>query len=388
MKKRKICVVTGTRAEYGLLFWLLKGLNNDKDIELQLCVTGMHLSPEFGLTYEIIEKDGFQIHKKIEILLSSDTSVGINKSMGLGLIGFADCYAELNPDLLLVLGDRFEIFVAAVAAMISRIPIAHCHGGESTEGVIDESIRHSITKMSHLHFTSTEIYKRRVIQLGEYPKFVHNVGALGIENLNKLDLLTKKELEARMGFTFSKQNLLVTFHPVTLERATSETQFLELLTALDSFTEIKVIFTKPNADTDGRKIIKLIDDYVSKNKDRCISFVSLGQLRYLSLLKFVDGVVGNSSSGIIEAPSFKTGTINIGDRQKGRIKAKSVIDCEPDSHSIIDAINLLYSNTFQQSLKKVTNPYGIKNASELILPIIKNVDLSDILKKRFFDINY
>ena len=388
MKKRKICVVTGTRAEYGLLFWLLKGLNNDKDIELQLCVTGMHLSPEFGLTYETIEKDGFQIHKKIEILLSSDTSVGINKSMGLGLIGFADCYAELNPDLLLVLGDRFEIFVAAIAAMISRIPIAHCHGGESTEGLIDESIRHSITKMSHLHFTSTEIYRRRVIQLGEYPKFVHNVGALGIENLNKLDLLTKKELELRMGFTFSKRNLLVTFHPVTLEHATSEIQFSALLSALDSFTEVKVIFTKPNADTDGRKIIQLIDDYVSKNKDRCISFVSLGQLRYLSLLKFVDGVVGNSSSGIIEAPSFKTGTINIGDRQKGRIKAKSVIDCEPDSHSIIDAINLLYSNTFQQSLKRVTNPYGTKNASELILPIIKNVDLSDILKKRFFDINY
>lgn len=388
MKKRKICVVTGTRAEYGLLFWLLKGLNNDKDIELQLCVTGMHLSPEFGLTYETIEKDGFQIHKKIEILLSSDTSVGINKSMGLGLIGFADCYAELNPDLLLVLGDRFEIFVAVVAAMISRIPIAHCHGGESTEGSIDESIRHSITKMSHLHFTSTEIYKRRVVQLGEYPKFVHNVGALGIENLNKLDLLTKKELELRMGFTFSKRNLLVTFHPVTLEHATSEIQFSALLSALDSFTEVKVIFTKPNADTDGRKIIQLIDDYVSKNKDRCISFVSLGQLRYLSLLKFVDGVVGNSSSGIIEAPSFKTGTINIGDRQKGRIKAKSVIDCEPDSHSIIDAINLLYSNTFQQSLKRVTNPYGTKNASELILPIIKNVDLSDILKKRFFDINY
>ena len=387
MKKRKICVVTGTRAEYGLLFWLLKGLNNDKDIELQLCVTGMHLSPEFGLTYETIEKDGFQIHKKIEILLSSDTSVGINKSMGLGLIGFADCFAELNPDLLLVLGDRFEIFVTVVAAMISRIPIAHCHGGESTEGLIDESIRHSITKMSHLHFTSTEIYKRRVIQLGEYPKFVHNVGALGIENLNKLDLLTKKELELRMGFTFSKRNLLVTFHPVTLEHATSEIQFSALLSALDSFTEVKVIFTKPNADTDGRKIIQLIDDYVSKNKDRCISFVSLGQLRYLSLLKFVDGVVGNSSSGIIEAPSFKTGTINIGDRQKGRIKAKSVIDCEPDSHSIIDAINLLYSNTFQQSLKRVTNPYGTKNASELILPIIKNVDLSDILKKRFFDIN-
>ncbi len=387
MKKRKICVVTGTRAEYGLLFWLLKKLKNDEELELQLCVTGMHLSPEFGLTYEVIEKDGFQIDKKVEILLSSDSPAGINKSIGLGIIGFADCFVDLDPDLLVVLGDRFEIFAAVTAAMIARIPVAHCHGGESTEGLIDEPIRHAITKMSHLHFTSTDIYKNRVIQLGESPEYVHNVGALGIENLNKLDLLSKKELELALDFVLGEKNLLVTFHPVTLEHATSETQFLEVLDTLDQFDEIKIIFTKPNADTDGRKIIKLIDDYVNKNRNRCISFISLGQLRYLSLLKFVDGVVGNSSSGLIEAPWFKIGTINIGDRQRGRIKADSVIDCEPKSGSISKAISLLYSIEFQQSLKNTINPYGTKNASELILPIIKNVDLSGILKKKFFDIN-
>ena len=382
----KICVITGSRAEYGLLFWTMKAIQEHPDLELSVCVTGMHLSPEFGLTYKQIQSDGFRIDGKVEMLLSSDTSVGITKSMGLGLIGFADFYERSKPDLVLVLGDRFEIFSAVTAAMIARIPIAHCHGGEATEGVIDEAIRHSISKLSHLHFTSTIEYRNRVIQLGEQPKSVFHVGALGIENINRLKLLNKEEFESSIGFKLSDLNFLVTFHPVTLDYASAEQQFKELLKALLAFKEAKIIITKPNADHDGRVIIQLIDDFINKNSDRAISFVSLGQLRYLSAIKHCQVVIGNSSSGLIEVPSFKKPTINIGDRQQGRIKAKSVISCKPEMNAIIESIQIVLTDEFQYQLQNLENPYGEGNSSIKIVEAIQNSSIQNILKKEFYNL--
>jgi GDP/UDP-N,N'-diacetylbacillosamine 2-epimerase (hydrolysing) len=383
--KRKICVVTGTRAEYGLLYWLMKEIESDNELELQIIATGMHLSPEFGLTYKEIEKD-FKIDKKIEMLLSSDTSIGISKSMGLAQISFAEAFEDLKPDIIVVLGDRYEIFSAVSVAMISRIPIAHLHGGETTEGAFDEAIRHSITKMSHLHFTATQEYKNRVIQLGEHPNRVFNVGGMGIENIKRLKLLTKEEFENSIDFKLNKKNILVTFHPVTLENSTAEEQFQELLDAIDELEETNIIFTKANSDTDGRIINQMIDEYVSKNSHKSIGFTSLGQLRYLSALQYVDAVVGNSSSGLTEAPSFKIGTINIGDRQKGRIKAKSVIDSKANKTSILKSFSKLYSKEFQELLIELENPYGDGIASRKIIKIIKNEDLKNILKKSFYDL--
>ncbi|RBQ30140.1 UDP-N-acetylglucosamine 2-epimerase [Aliarcobacter vitoriensis] len=381
----KICVVTGTRAEYGLLYWLVKEIEADKDLELQLIVTGMHLSPEFGLTYKEIEKE-FKIDKKIEMLLSSDTSVGVSKSMGLAQISFAEAYDELKPDIVVVLGDRYEIFSATSAAMISRIPIAHLHGGETTEGAFDESIRHSITKMSHLHFVATQEYKNRVIQLGENPSRVFNVGGMGIENIKRLELLCKDEFEKSIDFQLNKKNILVTFHPVTLENSTAKEQFSELLNAIDELEDTNIIFTKANSDTDGRIINQMIDKYVSNNSHKSVCFTSLGQLRYLSALQYVDAVLGNSSSGLAEAPSFKIGTINIGDRQKGRIKASSIVDCEPNKNSILEAVKKLYSKEFQEGLKDTINPYGDGCSSKKIIEVIKNVNLNHILKKSFYDL--
>jgi len=385
--KRKICIVTGTRAEYGLLYWLMKEIQEDADLALQIIATGMHLSPEFGLTYRQIEKDDFKIDKKIEMLLSSDTSVGISKSMGLGMIGFSEAYGDLKPDIVVLLGDRFEIFSAAAAAMIARIPIAHLHGGETTEGAFDEAIRHSITKISHLHFTATEEYRRRVIQLGESPDRVFNVGGLGIDNINKLELLNRGEFEDSIEFKLGQKNLMITFHPVTLEHATAGEQFKNILDVLDEFDDTKFILTKPNADTEGRIITQMIDEYISRNEHKAISFVNLGQLRYLSAMQFVDAVVGNSSSGFAEAPTFKIGTINIGDRQRGRIKADSVIDCKPTRESILAAIKKLYSKEFQKKLKNVKNPYGEGGAAKKIKEVLKEKDIADILKKEFYDIS-
>jgi len=386
--KRKICVVTGSRAEYGLLYWLLKEIQADKDLDLRLVVTGMHLSPEFGSTYKLIEKDGFSIDEKIEILLSSDSEIGISKSIGLGMISFSEAYARLAPDLLVVLGDRFELLAAAAAAMVARIPIAHIHGGETTEGNIDEAIRHSITKMSHLHFTSTEAYRKRVIQLGEDPSRVFNVGAIGLDNLKKLRLSGRRELEDRLKFKFGKKNILVTFHPVTLEKSTAEEQFKEVLAAVDELKETKIIFTKPNADTDGRVIIRLIDEYVAERKAKAVAYVSMGQQLYLSTLPHMDAMVGNSSSGIIEMPGFNKGTINIGDRQKGRIKAGSVIDCEPKKAAIREAFAKLHSAEFQKRLKTIKNPYGSGGATEKIKKALKSHPLEGILKKSFYDIDF
>ncbi|MEY8414985.1 UDP-N-acetylglucosamine 2-epimerase [Tissierella praeacuta] len=385
---KKICVVTGTRAEYGLFRPLIKRIKEDDELQLQLIVTGMHLSPEFGLTYKEIEEDGFIIDEKVEMLLSSDTPVGISKSIGLAMIGFTDAFERLKPDMVVVLGDRYEIFAAASTAMISRIPIAHIHGGETTEGLIDEAIRHSITKMSYLHFTSTEEYRQRVIQLGEEPNRIFNVGAIGIESIKKLKLLKKDALENSINFKFGLKNALVTFHPVTLEDGTSKEQFQELLNALDRFSYLKIIFTKSNSDTNGRIINSMIDEYVEKNKQKAIAFTSMGQLRYLSAMKYVDLVIGNSSSGIIEAPSFNVPTINIGDRQKGRIQGETIIDCATVENEIYKAIKLGLSDDFKQTIKSVINPYGEGNTSYLIVQRIKQSFFLDSIniKKKFFDL--
>jgi len=385
MKKRKICVVTGSRAEYGLLYWLMKEINDDKDLELQIIVTGMHLSKEFGNTFQQIEKDGFTINKKVDISLSSDTDVAITKSMGLGMIGFADAFSKLKPELIVVLGDRFEIFSAVSSAMIARVPVAHLHGGEASEGVIDESIRHAITKMSHLHFVATDEYKNRVIQLGEQPKRVFNVGGLGIDNINKLKLLSKADFENVINFKLIEKNILITFHPATLEKSSSKIQFKELLNSLSELRNTNIIFTKANSDSGGRAINRMIDEYAVKQKN-VIVFKSMGQLKYLSALKFIDGVIGNSSSGLIEAPSFKIGTIDIGDRQKGRIKARSVISCQPNKEDIDKSLVKLYSKEFQKIVNNVDNPYGTGGASKKIMNIIKDINLDNIIKKSFYNL--
>lgn len=381
---RKICVITGTRAEYGLLRWVMQGIKDDSELTLQVIATGMHLSPEFGLTYREIEKDGFQIDRKVEMLTSSDTPVGIAKSMGLGMIGFADALNELRPDLIVVLGDRFEIFSAVSAALVARIPVAHLHGGEATEGLIDEAIRHSITKMSHLHFVAAEEYRQRVIQLGEQPECVFLVGGLGIDNIKRLQLLGRAALEASLDFKLGAKNLLITFHPVTLETATAANQMEELLAALAARKDTQLIFTLPNADTDGRTLIKRVEQFVAQHPN-ARAYTSLGQLRYLSCIAQVDGVVGNSSSGLAEVPSFRKGTINIGDRQRGRLQAASVINCEPIRDSIAAALEQLYSTDFQASLRQVINPYGEGGASAAIISIIKAVSLDGLLKKRFYE---
>ena len=386
ISKKKICIVTGTRAEYGLFYPLLKRLKNDATFDLQIVATGMHLSPEFGMTYQEIEEDGFDINEKVEMLLSSDTEVGISKSIGIGMLSFADVFERLKPDLLIVLGDRFETFAAALSAFIAKIPIAHLHGGELTEGVIDDALRHCITKMSCFHFTSTEKYRKRVIQLGESPDRVFNVGAIGLDNINETELLQKEELENRLCFKFNGKTALVTFHPVTLENHSSEKQFKELLHALEDMKELKIIFTKPNADTDGRVIIELINKYGKSKPGKAISFSSMGRLNYLSAMKYVDVVIGNSSSGIIEFPSFGKATVNIGERQTGRIKAESIIDCRPVKGDIDAAIKKALSDDFRSLCKNVKNPYGKAGTAERIVDILKS-ELSKTmnLKKSFFD---
>lgn len=382
---RKICVITGTRAEYGLLRWVMQGINDAPELTLQIIATGMHLSPEFGLTYQAIEQDGFHIDRKVEMLTSSDTSVGIAKSMGLGMIGFADALVQLQPDIIVVLGDRFEIFAAVSAALVARIPVAHLHGGETTEGAFDEALRHSITKMSHLHFVAAETYQHRVIQLGESPERVFLVGGLGIDNIKRLALLDKSELEMALDFKLAAKNLLITFHPVTLEKATAVDQMQALLLALAELKDTHLIFTLPNADTDGRSLIKMVEQFVAKHPN-ARAYTSLGQLRYLSCIAQVDGVIGNSSSGLIEVPSFKKGTLNIGDRQRGRLQANSVINCEPTLQSIRVALDQLYSSEFQANLTSVQNPYGEGGASEKIVNTLKHHDLSTLLKKKFHNL--
>ena len=381
---RKLCIITGSRAEYGLLRQIMQGIKDDPELTLQIIATGMHLSPEFGLTYREIEYDGFQIDHKVEMLTSSDTSAGIAKSMGLGLIGFADALSELKPDIIVVLGDRFEIFSAVSAALVARIPVAHLHGGELTEGAFDDAMRHSITKMSQLHFVAAEEYRRRVIQLGEHPERVFLVGGLGIDNIRQLKLLDRLELESAMNFQLGSKNLLVTYHPVTLEGAAASEQMAELLDALAELKDTKIIFTMPNADTDGRVLMKMVKEFTEQFANVRV-YTSLGQLLYLSCIAHVDGVVGNSSSGLLEVPSFRKGTVNIGDRQRGRLRAESVIDCEPTYRSISVALQKLYSSDFQMSLADVKNPYGEGGASKKVVEVIKNQALDGLIKKVFHD---
>ncbi|MDO8463824.1 MAG: UDP-N-acetylglucosamine 2-epimerase [Gallionella sp.] len=383
MSKRTICIVTGSRAEYGLLYWLMKEIQADLDLQLQIVATGMHMSPEFGLTYKTIEADGFAIDAKVEMLLSSDSPVGIAKSIGLGVIGFADALDRLKPDIMVLLGDRYEILAAAQAAMVARIPIAHIAGGDVTEGAFDEAIRHSITKMAHLHFVTNETSVRRVRQLGENPEHIFNVGSPGLDYIKRMQLLGRSELEEALNFKFMEKNLLVTFHPVTLETQPAEMQLQELLTALDSLGEnIGIIFTKPNSDTDGRTIIRLMDSYVATHPN-AKAYTSLGQTRYLSVMAQVDAVVGNSSSGLYEAPSFGKPTVNIGDRQKGRLQASSVINCRQEAGAIAEAI----LQALASDCSGAVNPYGDGNSSVRIKDRLKQiVEPSALLKKHFFDL--
>jgi GDP/UDP-N,N'-diacetylbacillosamine 2-epimerase (hydrolysing) len=382
---RRICVVTGSRAEYGLLRRVMQKIKDDSDLELQIIVTGSHLSAKYGNTFSEIESDGFDINLKIEMLQNSDTPVDICKSMGLGIGRYSEALQELGPDLIIVLGDRFEIFSLVSAALILCIPVAHLHGGEITEGAFDDSLRHAITKMSHLHFVAAEPYRRRVIQLGENPDNVFLVGGLGVENINKLTLLTKQEFENTIDFKLAERNLLITYHPVTLEPESAIKELNQLLSAIDDLKDTNIIFTMPNSDTNNLLLKEMIIAYVDTHIN-AKAYDSLGQVGYLSAILHTDGVVGNSSSGLIEAPSFQKGTINIGNRQKGRIAASSVINCRADKKEILSALTTLYSDPFQKSLRNVHNPYAMDNTSDEIVRIIKSQSLSGILKKRFYNL--
>ena len=382
---RKICFFTGSRAEYGLLRSIMQELKKNRSIVLQLIVSGSHLSKDFGMTVREIEKDGFRIDKKIQILTSSNSELDIAKAIGVGINKISISLSHLRPDILVVLGDRYETLAAAMSALILNIPIAHSHGGETTVGAIDEAIRHSITKMSHLHFTATAVYRKRVIQLGEHPQRVFNVGAIGVENIKKMPLLSRGEVEQALKIKFNRHNLLVTFHPVTMEGKASLNHFRNLLIALESCKDTTVLFTKANADAYGKDINHLMEAYVKKHRLTAYSYSSLGQRLYFSVMRYVDGVVGNSSSGIVEAPSLKIGTINIGDRQKGRLRALSVIDCEPTPLSLRKALTQLYSSGFEKKLRAIKNPYQGENTAKKIARILCSYNLTRIIKKKFFD---
>ena len=388
-EKRKICVVTGTRAEYGIMSRLMQTLKDDEHVELQIIATNMHLSPEFGMTVNEIENDGFVVNRKVEMLLSSDTAVGTVKSMGVASIGFADAYQELNPDLIIILGDRYEMLAAASAALIFGIPIAHLHGGEITEGAYDDSIRHAITKLSFLHFTSTEEYRKRVIQMGESPDRVFWTGALGVENIKNETLLTKKELESSLGHTLDRPFLIVTFHPVTSEHGTAIIQTESLLKALqEKINHYQIIFTLPNSDTDGRVISRMIKEWSVGKEDRVIIVPSLGRKRYYSALKYCDAIIGNSSSGLIEAPSFKKPTLNIGRRQQGRAQGNTVINCNADYLSIKDSLDIVLSEEFKNYVKDAgVNPYHKTGTQNLIHKILIQTPLNGGNKK-FYNINF
>lgn len=385
----KICVMTATRAEYGLLSPIIKKLNTDKEFDVRVVVTGAHLSPEFGMTVHEIEDDGVPIDKKIEILMSSDTSVAISKSMGLAMISFGEYFEESKPGALLVLGDRYETLAVCVAAMNARVPIIHLHGGETTEGAVDEAVRHAITKMSYLHFTSTEAYRKRVIQLGESPDRVFSVGAMGVENTLHVPLLSKTELEDSLGCCLGEHYAVGTFHPVTLENQSAEEQTLELMSVIESRPELVFLFTKANADNNGRIINRLLEEYSSKLSNLFV-YDSLGLKRYLSAVKNAEFVIGNSSSGLLEVPSFGIPTINIGDRQKGRIQGETIINCEPIADDISRSIELALSSEFRKQIQNAVNPYGDGNTSDKIIRITKEMfsDGRVDLKKKFFDVDF
>ncbi len=386
---KRIVVLTATRAEYGLLKPIMTKLLEDPYYDTRIAVTGMHLSPEFGMTVREIESDRLPVDKKIEIVLSSDTPAAISKSMGLALISFSEYFEECKPDAVMVLGDRYETLAVCCAAVNARIPIFHLHGGETTEGAIDEAIRHSLTKMSYLHFTSTEAYRNRVIQMGESPDRVFHVGAMGVENALNTQCMSVAELEDSIGFALGERYAVGTFHPVTLETATAGKQAEELLAALDQHKEIRYLFTGANADTDGRSINRMLKEYAQCHENFFL-VDSLGMRRYLSALKNALFVIGNSSSGLMEAPSFHIPTINIGDRQRGRISGDTVISCKPERHAIEEAICKALDVSFREKVKGAENPYGDGHTSEKIIKIMKDFFVNGRIdiKKKFFDIEF
>lgn len=383
---RKIAVFTGTRAEYGLLYWIIKALHESERCELQLLVGGMHLSHEFGYTVNQIEQDGFPIIERMEFLLSSDSPVAICKSMGLALIAGAEALQRHQPDLLVILGDRFESMAIAQAAMVAQVPIAHLHGGETTEGLIDEAVRHSITKMAHLHFTATEEYRQRVIQLGEQSNRVFNVGAPGIDSIHRLPLLSIDDLPGAIGFELDKPYFVVTYHPVTLASNGASESLKNLLSVLEAYKNYQLVISYPNADTHGRQLIEILDAYLKKNPQRVCLVQSLGQLRYLSVLKHCEAVLGNSSSGLIEAPTFGIPTLNIGDRQKGRLAGETVVHCGESKKAIETAMKKIINPAYQEACKQTENPYGSGNSSEEIVSKLLNEPLEGIVTKSFFDL--
>ena len=386
---KNICIVTATRAEYGLLRPLMSAIKKDHHLfNLQLLVTGAHLSPEFAYTYKQIEEEGFTIDAKVEMLLSADTGTSIVKSMGLGMIGFADTLQRLNPDCIVILGDRYEMLSVATAASVLKIPIIHLHGGEITEGAYDDAFRHAISKLAHIHFSSTEEHRKRIIQMGENPTTVFNVGAIGIDNIKKLKLLSKKELAKQLDIKWKEKIYQVTYHPETLSNISSKELFGNLLSAIDEIENATFVFTKSNADTDGRIINNMIDEYVLRNEEKAKAFTSLGAIKFLSLLSISNGIIGNSSSGIIEAPSFRIPTINIGDRQKGRMQSTSVINVSPDKESIYTAILQSQSEKFESILASSINPYGDGETTEKIMTILKSLDFSKLTSKSFYNIQF
>ena len=381
----KISIITGSRAEYGLLKNLMRQIKLDKKLKLQTIVTGMHLKKEFGLTYKVIENDGFRISQKINIGLNGDTPHDISLSLSKGFNGFSRAYLKLKPDLILILGDRFELIPAAYSATIHRIPICHIHGGEETLGVIDDPTRHALTKLSHYHFVSNKVYKKRVVQMGEHPSRVFTVGGLGVDCIKNERLVEKFEIEKKLKINFSKKNILITFHPVTLENNTSKIYFSEILKSLSKLKDTKLFFSKPNADFGYKTIDNKIKKFVKVNKN-AIVFESLGSFYFMSLMNKVDLILGNSSSGIIEAPSFNIPTINIGDRQKGRIKSESIIDCSPNESEISKKIIYAYKKKFRSKLRKFKNPYFKKNTSINIIKVInKNIN-RNYNYKTFYDL--
>ena len=384
--KRKICVVSTSRADYGLLFWLLKEIEKSRFLELSLVLSGAHLEERFGLTYKEIERD-FKHFYKVPLGLENDDETALCLAFSAGVAGFSKVLEQIKPDIMVLLGDRYEMLSAGIAGMLRAVPLAHIHGGESTQGAIDEGIRHALTKMSHIHFCATSLYKKRIIQLGENPARVYNVGGLGVENIKRLELLGKKDFENSLGFKLGKKNILVTFHPQTIEKKSASKQFSQILNALDSLKDTHFIFTGANADNGGKIINEMAQSYCLKNQEKAIFVMSLGQLRYLSAIKHADIVLGNSSSGISEAPSLKKATINIGNRQKGRIKAPSIIDVKCDKSKILKAIKKAYSKDFQAKLKSVKNPYDSGFASKKIIKVLENIKLNGILQKKFYDLD-
>lgn len=383
---RKICVVTGTRAEYGLLSRLMRLIEDSQDCQLQVIATNMHLLPEYGNTYREIEQDGFRIDAKVPMKKPTDDAFGVIASMAQEMNGMNDALRRLSPDMVLLLGDRYEMLVVATVAMLQRIPIAHLHGGEVSEGAVDDSIRHSITKMSSLHFTSTEAYRKRVIQLGEQPERVFYVGAIGVENLKQVPLMGKQELEASLNFTFDGCTVMVTYHPVTLGNRSPKDEIDDFLLALDAFPAMKVLFTMPNSDQGGGVIRQAIENYCNRHGDRCSCYSSLGMQRYLSALRYVMAVVGNSSSGLLEVPSAHIPTLNIGERQKGRTRGESVYDCDSDTDSIIAGLKMILSDDFREIARKTGNPYEKENTAQAVYDVISTYPLDKLQRKTFYNL--